>query len=209
MWVLGAAWFAIILFNLVENWLGMDAQARILMFDVDVEGSIYTWFSELLLAWAGVLLFQIGQEEIGAPRWTQFYWYALGAVFFLLSADEAVGLHERMINPVRNALHTGGALTFAWVIPYGAACVLGLLAIIPFLRALPRRTFVWFMTAAVTYVVGALGMEMVGGMYYQPTGPENPIYRAAATLEEALEGLGALMFLNALLSYRRALRSAA
>lgn len=70
-----------------------------------------------------------------------------------------------------------------------------------FLLHLPFRSRMLFLTSAVVYVGGALGMEMVGGWYAQNYGSGNLSYVAIATLEETLEMLGVVIFIYALLRY--------
>jgi hypothetical protein len=82
-----------------------------------------------------------------------------------MSLDETATLHEKLLHPVRNALHAEGFFYFAWVIP-GALFVLGFLAVtFGFLRRLAADTRRRFLVAGFIYVSGSLGMEMVGGHY--------------------------------------------
>lgn len=207
---MGAFWLAVILFNVLEDVFAVSAARRIDILDVDIEASLYTWFSQLLLAGAGALLLLIGWEQVDDTPWIRRQWFILGGLFLFLSADEAVALHERLIEPLRLALHTHGALAWAWVIPYGAAAAAGLIAAIPFLRNLPRETLVGFLVAAAIYLTGALGCEMAGSFlndshgaaYSRDQRSGERLYRAETIAEEGLEGLGVLIFLSCLMAHR-------
>ena len=51
------------------------------------------------------------------------------------------------------------------------------------------------------FVTGALGIEILGGHYYDLSGKDSPTYRTLITIEETLEMLGVVVFVHALLLY--------
>ena len=131
-----------------------------------------------------------------------FRWMCLSAIFLYMSVDEAVGLHELLTEPTRRllGLEAKGVLYFAWVIPgmvVGAALALWYWTL---LLSLPTRTKWQFVLAAVLFVGGAIGMELVGGVYYRPEGA-TLAYSVVSTIEETLEMAGVIVFINALLRY--------
>jgi hypothetical protein len=173
-------------------------------FDLDRENNIPTWYSSVTLLFCAVLL---GMIAVGKTRGKDAYaphWGGLSVVFLLLSIDEASSLHERSIGPVRVALHTSGFLYYyAWVIP-GALFVLILgFTYLNFLRHLPLDTRRLFVAAAILYIGGAMGVEVIGGYYASLYGPTNMTYALITTLEELLEMMGVIAFLYALMSYLR------
>ena len=87
------------------------------LFDFNEERSVPTWFSCWLLMMSAALLGVIAtaQRAEGLPH---LWWSVLALVFVYLSLDEALSFHERLNRPVRDLLGTGGALYYAWVIPY-------------------------------------------------------------------------------------------
>jgi hypothetical protein len=210
-WGVGALlliWAVLIGAALVQHGLGWDDGKRIWLLDLDVERSVYTWFSQLLLAGAGLLLLDNGARVYPRERLVGAQWLLLGLVFFALSADEALSLHELLSAPVGSALGTSGFLTFAWVLPLAALCLLGFIAFIPFLRALPGRVRATMLLAAALYLGGAIGMELIGGKLYADAQGDvtTATYRLAAIIEEALEGLGILVFIYSIGLYRAARR---
>jgi hypothetical protein len=58
-------------------------------------------------------------------------------------------------------------------------------------------------SSAVLYLSGALGLEMLAGVYVSQFGVESLYYRSLANLEELLEILGLVLFLSALLRFAR------
>ncbi|QIN83153.1 hypothetical protein GBA63_11240 [Rubrobacter tropicus] len=128
------------------------------------------------------------------------HWALLGVVFLYLSVDEALVIHEKLISPLQSALGTDGFLRNAWVIP-GAVAVLVLgLAYLRFVLDLPAGIRSLFVIAGAVYVGGALGMEMVDG-YYQSVFGDTLGQELLTNTEEALEMLGVVVFVYALLMY--------
>lgn len=201
-------WAVLIGASLFQDLAGIQGDPRILMFDVDIERSFYTWFSVLLLAGAGVLLLDTGHKVRPSDRFIGTQWTILGGIFILLSVDEMLRFHEKLSGRVNTVLDTGGIFTFAWVIPAAIICVIGFVALVPFLRRLPARVRNLMILSAVLFLGGAIGMEMIGGKMMSDHGGDVTVlpYRLAATAEEGLEGLGVLLFIYSLLLYRRDLR---
>jgi hypothetical protein len=63
------------------------------------------------------------------------------------------------------------------------------------------RTRILFLLAGVVYVGGALGMEMVAGVYDQSHGYENAVTATMANVEETMEMAGLVIFIYALTAY--------
>lgn len=171
------------------------------MFNLDAETNLPTYFAALLLALAGVLSAGIGSVvRARGDRWER-HWYGLFAVFLYLSIDEALQLHERVIEPIRLAFGLGGWLYFAWIVPASALLLAFLLVYARFFRSQPpslRRGLLW---AGLLYVGGAIGFELVGGQHFERFGPDNLGYVAITTLEEGLELAGVLVLIHALTQY--------
>ena len=199
-------WAALIGANLVQDLSGAQGDARIWLLDVDVERSLYTWFSQLMLAGAAVLLLDTGNRVLPRDRLTGRYLIFLGCVFILLSIDEALALHELLSSRVKGVVGVASPyLMFAWVIPAGVLCLVGLAASVPFLRRLPVRVRTLMLLSAALFLGGAIGMEMVGGKIFHDHGEDVTVlpYRLAVAVEEGLEGLGVLLFIYSILLYRR------
>lgn len=130
------------------------------------------------------------------------YWLALAAVFVYLTTDEALAIHERSSEPIRQALGVGGFLYFAWVIPATGLLVLFVVAFIPFLRTLDRRLRVRLLVAGAIYVGGALIFEMISAYFFDSYGP-GPGRHIASMIEESLEMVGLLVLLAALVGHLR------
>jgi hypothetical protein len=173
------------------------------LFDLDNEHNIPSFFSASDLLFASVLLAIIAVRKRHDRDPFSRHWGILSVVFVYLALDEAAALHESLSKPVRLLLgtHVGGALFFTWVVPYLVGTLLVALAYRRFLFALPARTRLLFILAALLLVGGALGMEMVEGPYAAVHGVRNLGMTVFSTIEESLEMAGVVVFNYALLTY--------
>lgn len=180
--------------------LGGVAQEFYNAFDANREKSFPNLYSAYALLLCSFLigLIALARRTAGARYVT--HWALLGLIFLYLSVDEALVIHEKLISPVRSALDTGGFLRHAWVIPGAAAVLIFALAYLRFVVDLPPGVRNLFVAAGAIYVGGALGMEMVGGYYLSVFG-DTLGQELLANTEEALEMLGVVVFVYALLTY--------
>ena len=177
------------------------ANGLVPLFDFNEERSVPTWFSCWLLMMSAALLGVIAtaQRYEGLPH---LWWTTLALVFVYLSLDEALSFHERLNRPVRDLLGTGGALYYAWVIPYAVFALSFFFFSLRPLRALPTATRRRFVLAGALFVCGAMGMEVVGSALVT----ENQMHITlqsdlAMTLEEVLEISGTIVLVYALLKH--------
>ncbi len=175
--------------------------SRIALFDLDREENVPTLYSSSTLLLCAGLLAVIATARKRQGRGDYLYWAGLAVVFLFLSIDETAGLHERLIKPLRSALHTSGILFYAWVIPYGIFLIAMMLIYLRFLFSLAVRFRYLIIFAGILYVAGALGGELIGGYWVELHGVENITYALITTCEESLEMAGVLVFIYALMSY--------
>jgi hypothetical protein len=170
-------------------------------FNLDAEMNVPTWFSSFLFLLAALLLVRIGAFEKNPARGgTRRRWRFLALVFLICSVDEVAAVHEMLVDPVRKAFHAGGIFYFSWVIP--ALALIALLAVFygPLFLRLSADLRWNFIAAAVVFLAGALGLEMLGGAYVQRHGADHFAYALLANAEEFLELLGQILFIKALLA---------
>ena len=175
------------------------------LFTLDLEQNIPTWFSSILILTCSILLAGIGLIKKTNDDKCSFYWGSLAFSFLALSVDEAAGLHELSISPVRNFFNTSGFFYFAWVIP-------GILLVITcatfywrFLMSLPRSIMLRMIVSAFIYIGGAIGMELVGGgvrsFGLETEATRSLTYEIVTIIEESLEMMGMAYFMYTLLIY--------
>lgn len=193
-------WAVLLSGSVFQDMIGLNAEARVWLLDVDTERSFYTWFSQMILALTGLLLADTGIKSLSRNRHAAFPFLMLGGIFFLLSADEGLSFHEVLSARMGGA----GGLHFAWVIPGAILCLTGLAALMPFLRSLGPKVMGMMLAAAAVFLSGALGMEAIGGeVLFANDGDilARP-YRLLVNIEEGAEGLGVILFLFALVRHR-------
>lgn len=173
-------------------------------FDLANEGNLPTFFSiwQLLLCAAVLAIIATIRTGEGDPfRW---HWTVLAAVTFYLAVDESAQIHELLIRPMRDLMPglATGLLYWTWVVPGLIGVTVAALAYRRFtFTALPRDIRWQLIGAATLFVIGALGVEMLGAAYFQQHGQDNLAYAGVVLLEEALELSGVLVALNALIRH--------
>ena len=105
--------------------------------------------------------------------------------------------------PALRAKVTHSKVTHSKVIKF--LLLIFLLVFRKFIQSLPATTRIMFILAGSIYVGGAIGMEMVGGYIADTYGFNTFAYGMAARIEELLEMLGILIFINQLLVYLQSL----
>ena len=165
------------------------------------ESNLPTFYASTAILFCALLLSLIGFMTWHSERRWSIYWFLLAFVFMFLALDEFAEIHERLSDPTRNLLGTGGLLHYAWVIPYGIGLIIFALAYIRFLVHIPRRTAALFIVAGGLFVTGAIGVELIGGIVFQEFGSLNVLYVVVQSLEEILEMSGIIIFIYALVDY--------
>jgi len=132
------------------------------IFDLDRENSVPTWFSMMNLFVASVLLFIITIHCRARKQPLTHYWLVLSILFLGLSAEEVIGLHER-VTYFHNVRGSDIKLIRmnAWVV-YGSvfAVMIGLY-FVPFLLRLERRTAALMVLSGGLFLSGALLSEFL------------------------------------------------
>jgi len=171
------------------------------LFDLNLEQNIPTLFSTLDLAFASLLLWMCSRQSTNESHPDSRYWLGLSCIFAFLAVDEFCSIHERLNKPVEHLLHTTShALLYAWVVPYAALVMLFAAVYVRFWWRLPARERRLFAIAGAIYVVGALGLELIGSEL-------DVIYGMGASaaegieiiVEEGMEMSGIALFVYALL----------
>ena len=122
------------------SWLLKDAgvpkaEAFRLLFDVNTEANIASFYSALLFLISAMLLFVIHKIE-GAKVKITASWFLYSCLFLFLAFDEAGQIHEKLTNPTRLLLGDGdlGLLHYAWILPYFLLVLILGVASIDFLK---------------------------------------------------------------------------
>ncbi len=173
------------------------------MFSLDKEINFPTWYAALSLMICSTLLLIISAAKRKSNDPYFIYWIFLGIIFLFLATDEMIQLHEQVITPLRNVLNTTGYLYITWTIPAVILGVVFLIAYLKFLLHLPRKYRILFISSGIIYILGAIGLEIIGSNYKYLYGHNNISYALITTIEEVLEMTGVLLFIYTLISYIR------
>ncbi len=189
--------------QLIKYWKVAEMYSLIRLFDVKMEYNIPAFFSSLLLFFAATLTGVIATLKKKNHAVYVSHWVALAVIFLVASLDEAVSLHELLsrVISVHMGFNTGGLFYFSWVIGGIGFTLLFAAAYFMFWLHLPPRIRLLFLLAAIVFCSGALGVEMISGAYIEKYRWENLTVEILATVEEALEMAGAIIFTFALMKY--------
>lgn len=165
------------------------------LFRLNREANLPSFFSGVLFLLSAALLVVVWRTRHGGGR---LPWLIMAGIFGFLAFDELFSVHERLIEPVREAFDLSGVLYFAWIPGY-AAVVLGAGGLFwGVWRRLGMRHRLLFAAAATVYLLGAVGFELLDGAWYSAT-EGDIVYGLLYTIEESLEMAGLVLFVYALL----------
>ena len=185
----------------IQHTYGSDSQLRyIWLFDLNREQNLPAWYSSTTLALAATLLSLIAARKKDQEATYANHWLVLSIIFFYLSIDEAISIHERG-NRIFAPFQPTGFFLYSWVIlGIGFVAVVGL-SYLRFLTALPPAHRWRFVSAGAIYVTGALAVEMLEARWASIHSPDNLTYATLVWIEETLEMAGIGLFIYALLVY--------
>lgn len=165
-------------------------------FDMDQEWGIPSLFSGLQLLFnAGLFAVAWTVTKNSAQR--SRMWLLLSLFFVYLSIDEVFSVHEQLIVPIRERFELPGSLDYAWMIPYGAVVVLIGLAFFHVWRRQTMRVRSMLGLAAIIYLTGAIGFDLVGETYQRLRG-DTLTYALIVELEETCEMAGLIVLMQTL-----------
>ncbi len=196
----------LVVFNLVErvivHWLNAQNQGQLvsIYFNFDQEANFPSLYSALTLGFCSYLLAMITTYKKNVKSKYIQHWQGLSFIFLFLAIDENCSIHELLIPILKGVINAKGFLYFPWVIPAFCLVIIFLIVFRKFILALPVKTKFLFLLAGFIYILGALGMELVGG-YIADNYGYNTVYGIASSIEELLEMFGIVIFINALLTY--------
>ncbi len=167
------------------------------LFSLSYEQNIPTFYSAMVLLACSVLLALVAAgARVHGERFVR-HWWVLSAGFLYIAVDEVLEFHEQL----SKLKELGGVLHFSWIVPAAVLVLFLGMAYIPFLRALPRPIALRFVLAGAIYVGGAVGTELPLGWWTVHHGEDNLGYGLIDAVEEALEMLGANLFVFALVDH--------
>ena len=170
-------------------------------FDFDIEGNIPTLYSAFAVLVCAGLLGVITHANWRRDGGKRYYWLGLSVLFVFLAVDEGTAIHEQLSDYMEQFMTATGPLYFLWVVPYGFALLVLAALYTKFVWALPALTRTRFILAAIVFLAGAIGFEMLSASVADRYGYDTVLYCVLYSIEELLEMLGIVLFMYALLEY--------
>lgn len=170
-------------------------------FALDGEHNVSAWFTSALMlagALASIFLSTLDRPSGGAREGSGLsaYWLGLGLLFVAMSVDESASFHEAFITILAGLGQYSDFLHFAWVVP-GAIFVIAFVALYArFLLRVPPKVALGLIAAGAVFVTGALVLEIIDGWVMMNYGEESALYIAGYCLEDSLEIIGVMMFVQ-------------
>ena len=166
------------------------------MFDLDMEANIPTLFSSLLFTAASFLFFLNGKREYAKRK----YWWGLSIIFLFLSFDESANIHENIGDLTEKFVDASGFLYYPWVLSYILFVLILGVAYFRFFLRMEHKIFWRFVLAAVIFLSGAVGFELLGAQEASLYSTDTPLYSLLYTIEESLEMFGLIYLISLLLT---------
>lgn len=202
VWILGMGIATLTLLHLIAciPFFFMGRSHPFAPLNMECEQNIPTMFSAALL-WFSALL--VGGIAWGYKRdgwYKALPWFGLAVAFLFMGLDESIELHEQLTEPLRDILGARGLFFYAWVIPYILFTLLFAIVYVRFVLELPGDTRKFVLIAAILYISGCIGVEMIGGAWMESYGRFS-LYYPLAMVEELLEMSGSTVFIYAFLNH--------
>ncbi|HEX2153882.1 MAG TPA: hypothetical protein VHL52_07885 [Acidimicrobiia bacterium] len=167
--------------------------------NVDAENAFPTWLAAVLMTGAAGLSAVLGRDEHRREGSYARHWYVLAAIMAVLSVDEVAALHEATAGPLRAALDLSGLFYYGWVVPALIGVVVLTVAYGRFVLALRAPAKGRVVLAAALFVGGAVGLEMVAGLFAGTAARDGAGFFLLATTEEVMELAGLILLIDTFL----------
>ena len=175
-------------------------------FNVASELNLPAFYSSFILGLAGYILCIIALKKFRQSANFSFQWFCLSIIFFYLAIDELLALHEGLGGMAIRFLGEENLIFQDWAYAGIVLVVLFILLFWSFFNHLPSGHKLRFFTSAALYIGGALGVEIIGSIYVMRNGIQDIPYFLFTTVEETLEMVGVIYFINTLMIYLEEIR---
>ncbi|WP_109314026.1 hypothetical protein [Ruegeria sp. AU67] len=167
-------------------------------FDLNTERKVGAIFSTGLLAACGLLMlysaFLERNQSTAAIGWVLF-----ACILLYMAGDEFFQLHERSGALIGMKGKFGDHVVPGWVRVMAIVVTLLCILMSYFWWKLPIDLRVRLFIAAIVFLTGAMGIEIISSAYVMKHGPDNFAYAKLAALEEGLEMIGVLIVIDSML----------
>lgn len=170
------------------------------LFNMNYENNIPTLYSALLLLLCSMLLVLVALAKQQLKNRFITHWWILSILFLYLSFDELVGIHESINSNLGTELQLWK--TGQWDILNSALLSVFALGYTRFFLHLPRKIQRLFLLSGSIFVLGAIGIELIGRQYFSSIYNQSYfIAEIITTFEEFLEMIGTTIFIQTMILY--------
>jgi len=170
------------------------------MVDLDQEANLPTLFSSTILFISAFLFYLLSQKSKISQDTQHRYWLGLSIIFIFLAFDESATIHETIGDMTEQFVDTNGYLHYPWVISYSILIILLGFLYFRFFFNMEKKIFWKFVKAAIIFLTGAIGLELLGAKEASLHGSDTMLYCYYYTIEESLEMFGVIYLINLLLN---------
>lgn len=175
----------------------------IIVFDVNAEANVTTYYSVTLAIISSFLLFLIAYFKNADRDKYRFYWTVLGWFVLYIAMDDASVIHEKTSRYLKGLTDLGGWFEYKWVILGLAVVSIFAISFFRFWLHLDTKYKILFLVSAGLFFGGAVGTELIGGRWAYSFGSKNFTYVLLTTFEQGLQYGGLTMLIYSLLSYMK------
>jgi hypothetical protein len=175
------------------------------LFNMDADKNIPIFFYITLLILCSLLLLSISILKAQQKSPQSNSWLILTFIFLVLSLEKAVRFQEYFFSPIKQFLtneQTSIIKYFPFIIVILIALGLIYYSLI-FIQKLPANNKRSFIIATCIYLSGAIILDLVGSAFYDPGGLHNLTYNILGVVEESVEMIGIIIFINTFLNIIR------
>lgn len=169
------------------------------LIDFDYEENLPTTFSSMLFFINAFLLWVVWRNERQVKGKDKIQWLVLSILFLYLGFDESAKIHENLGDIIETYIEAEGYLYFPWSIAYLSIFAVLVILYFPFFLRLPKSTKIKFVIAAIVFVTGAAGFDIISAKEAYENGTATIKYSVLYTIEELMEMIGLVLFTGALL----------
>jgi hypothetical protein len=126
-------------------------------------------------------------------------------VLVLCSIDETVSFHEALITMFSWLRSYGALFYYPWIFLGATFCAAYGLYALKSLATIERAHAARFIISGLVFVAGALVLEAASGVIASRGGEQTVAYAVSASIEDILEIIGAILYLNAAAIYLQAI----
>lgn len=168
--------------------------------DLGQEANLPTLFSSIILMISAFLFYLLANVEKEQQQGNKPYWLGLSFIFAFLSFDEGATIHEMIGDFTETFVGHSGVLFYPWVISYSILVVILGFFYFRFFKRMESKVFWAFVGAAVLFLTGALGIELLEAKEESIHNADTLLYCTYFTIEESLEMFGVIYLIHTLLN---------